>query len=61
MTVRARGTDHQLGSGGSLSVSTRRPDLAPTTNLARCNPATATSEEPGLYAEAAVDGSEATS
>jgi trehalose/maltose hydrolase-like predicted phosphorylase len=45
---------------GSLSLPTRRPDLTPTTNLARCHSATATAEEPGLYAEAAVDGSTAT-
>jgi trehalose/maltose hydrolase-like predicted phosphorylase len=44
----------------SLSIPTRRPDLAPTTNAARCKPATATSEEAGQYAEAAVDGSDAT-
>src|SRR4051794_19347805 len=44
----------------SLAMPTRRPDLDPTTNAARCRPATATSEELGMYAEAAVDGSEAT-
>jgi hypothetical protein len=44
----------------SASVPTRRPDLSPTSNVARCRPATATSEEPGMYAEAAVDGSRAT-
>ena len=44
----------------SLSIPTRRPDLEPTSNAARCRPATATSEEQGMYAEAAVDGSEAT-
>jgi hypothetical protein len=44
----------------SKSIPTRRPDLAPTTNAARCKPATATSEEAGMYAEAAVDGSDAT-
>jgi hypothetical protein len=44
----------------SLSIPTRRPDLAPTTDAARCKPATATSEQPGEYAEAAVDGSDAT-
>jgi hypothetical protein len=60
MTVSVRGSDHQLAAGGSLSVSTRRPDLAPTTNLARCRPATASSEETGMYPEAAVDGSQAT-
>ncbi|MEV5977929.1 glycosyl hydrolase family 65 protein [Streptomyces sp. NPDC052114] len=54
--------------GGTVTVRrhspavlrTRRPDLAPTTDLARCRPATATSEEPGLYAVAAVDGNPVT-
>ncbi|MET9483728.1 discoidin domain-containing protein [Streptomyces sp. NPDC006638] len=45
----------------TLTLPTRRPDLTPTTNAARCHPATASSEEPGQYANAAVDGSEATS
>ncbi|MER5274665.1 discoidin domain-containing protein [Streptomyces sp. NPDC002809] len=44
----------------ALTLPTRRPDLAPTTDAARCRPATATSETPGLYAAAAVDGSTAT-
>ena len=44
----------------TATIPTRRPDLAPTANLARCRPATATSEEAGEYAEAAVDGSAAT-
>jgi trehalose/maltose hydrolase-like predicted phosphorylase len=44
----------------SATIPTRRPDLAPTDNLALCRPATASSEEPGEYAEAAVDGSTAT-
>ena len=44
----------------SATIPTRRPDLAPTDNLARCRPATASSEEAGQYAEAAVDGSAAT-
>jgi len=44
----------------SLTIPTRRPDLTATDNLARCRTATATSEEPGMYAEAAVDGSSAT-
>jgi len=60
MPVRSRGVDYSVGSGGSLSLSTRRPDLTPTSTLARCRPATATSEDPGMYAEAAVDGSKAT-
>jgi trehalose/maltose hydrolase-like predicted phosphorylase len=45
---------------GSVSIPTRRPDLVPTDNVARCKSATASSEEPGMYAEAAVDGSKAT-
>jgi hypothetical protein len=54
------GATHAVPGGGSLTLPTRRPDLAPTTDLARCTTATATSEEPGMYAEAAVDGSIAT-
>ncbi|MFJ1545253.1 discoidin domain-containing protein [Streptomyces sp. NPDC088246] len=46
---------------GTLALATRRPDLARTTDAARCRPATATSETRGLYAAAAVDGSPATS
>jgi hypothetical protein len=45
---------------GSATLRTRRPDRTPTDNLARCRPATASSEEAGEYAEAAVDGSVAT-
>ncbi|MFE6496028.1 discoidin domain-containing protein [Streptomyces sp. NPDC057748] len=45
---------------GTLTLPTRRPDLAATTDAARCRPVTATSESPGLYAVAAVDGSPAT-
>ncbi|WP_329063920.1 discoidin domain-containing protein [Streptomyces sp. NBC_01429] len=44
----------------TLTLPTRRPDLTPTDDAARCRPASATSEEPGLYASAAVDGSPAT-
>jgi trehalose/maltose hydrolase-like predicted phosphorylase len=47
-------------ASGSLTIPTRRPDLTPTNNLARCKSATASSEEAGMYAEAAVDGSKAT-
>lgn len=45
---------------GTVTLKTRRPDLTPTTDLARCRPATATSSVSGLYPEAAVDGSPAT-
>ncbi|MDX3763026.1 discoidin domain-containing protein [Streptomyces sp. AK02-04a] len=49
-----------LAKGAPVSLKTRRPDLVPTSDLARCRPVTSTSEEPGLYAEAAVDGDQAT-
>lgn len=45
---------------GTLTLPTRRPDLTPTEDAARCRPVAADSEAPGLYAEAAVDGSPAT-
>ncbi|WP_239092311.1 glycosyl hydrolase family 65 protein [Streptomyces sp. SID14478] len=43
-----------------LTLATRRPDRTPTADLARCRTATATSEDPGQYAGAAVDGNPAT-
>ncbi|MFF9896379.1 discoidin domain-containing protein [Streptomyces longispororuber] len=49
-----------VGEGAPAVLKTRRPDLAPTDNKARCVPAEASSEEPGMYAGAAVDGSPAT-
>jgi hypothetical protein len=60
LPVRTPGGTRTIGAASSLSIPTRRPDLTPTTNVARCKPATATSEESGMYAEAAVDGSRAT-
>jgi hypothetical protein len=59
-TVQAPDGEHVVSKGAPLTLKTRRPDLVPTDNLARCKPATATSEEPGRYAEAAVDGNTAT-
>ncbi|MDF3287701.1 discoidin domain-containing protein [Streptomyces silvisoli] len=41
-------------------LKTRRPDLAATTDVARCAKATASSAQPGMYAEAAVDGNTTT-
>lgn len=49
-----------LSPGTPLTLKTRRPDLVPTSDPARCAPVRASSEEPGLYAEAAVDGAGAT-
>jgi len=53
--------EQTVSRGAPAVLKTRRPDLAPTGNLARCGAATATSEESGMYAGAAVDGSAATS
>ncbi|WP_406152348.1 discoidin domain-containing protein [Streptomyces anulatus] len=58
-TVHTARGPHRLSS--TLELPTRRPDLTPTADAARCRPVTATSEAPGLYAEAAVDGAPATS
>ncbi len=60
LPVETPGGTQTIGANSSLSIPTRRPDLTPTTNVARCKPATTSSEESGMYAEAAVDGSKAT-
>ncbi|WP_369217309.1 discoidin domain-containing protein, partial [Streptomyces flavofungini] len=49
-----------VGPDAPAHLKTRRPDLEPTGNLARCRTAKATSEQSGQYAEAALDGSTAT-
>lgn len=59
-TVESPEGRHTVSRGAPLTLKTRRPDLAATDNAVRCAPARATSEEPGLYAEAAVDGNRAT-
>ncbi|MFE9320079.1 discoidin domain-containing protein [Nocardia sp. NPDC052278] len=59
LPVRTDTETHRLDS--ELTVATRRPDRTPTDNLARCKPVTTSSDEPGKYAEAAVDGTPATS
>jgi trehalose/maltose hydrolase-like predicted phosphorylase len=46
--------------GAPVIIPTRRPDLQPTEDLARCRQVTATSSLPGSPAVAAVDGSPAT-
>jgi len=50
----------RLVRGRMLTLATRRPDLASSSDLVRCNPATASSSQPGAPALAAVDGSPAT-
>ena len=49
-----------LASGSPVTLATRRPDEAPTDDLARCRPATATPAT-GDPAESAVDGTAASS
>ncbi len=49
-----------VGVGQSISIATRRPDLQRSGDRALCQPATATSSQPGAPALAAVDGSQAT-
>lgn len=49
-----------VGSGHTLTIPTRRPDLAPTSDALRCGSVAATSSKPGASALAAVDGSPAT-
>ncbi|MDQ8702865.1 discoidin domain-containing protein [Streptomyces sp. LHD-70] len=49
-----------VSQGAPAILKTRRPDLEPTANLARCRPVSGNTPEPGRYAEAAVDGSTAT-
>ncbi len=53
--------DQVVSEGAPVVLKTRRPDLAPTGNLARCRQAEASSQESGMYAGSAVDGSPATS
>ena len=36
-----------VAPGGTLTLPTRRPDLKPTTDMVRCQPATASSAQPG--------------
>jgi Glycosyl hydrolase family 65 central catalytic domain/F5/8 type C domain/Glycosyl hydrolase family 65, C-terminal domain len=60
LPVTVRGTTRTVAQGATLTVTTGRPDLAPTTDLVRCQPATASSAQPGADPLAAVDGSPAT-
>jgi hypothetical protein len=60
MAIVVRGHNRTVRSGHSLNVATRRPDLARTTDVVRCQDATATSSQLGAPPLAAVDGSGAT-
>jgi trehalose/maltose hydrolase-like predicted phosphorylase len=60
LPVTVRGITRTVAPGATLTVPTRRPDLTPTTDLVRCQNATASSAQPGADPLAAVDGSPAT-
>ncbi len=60
LPVTAGGTTRAVAPGGTLTLATLRPDRKPTTDLVRCQPATASSAQPGADPLAAVDGSPAT-
>ncbi|GAU65820.1 glycosidase [Streptomyces sp. NBRC 110611] len=60
MTLDTPQGEQVLSQGAPVVLKTRRPDRTPTGNAARCTPATASSEQPGMYAAAAVDGATAT-
>ncbi|MBL1119699.1 discoidin domain-containing protein [Streptomyces sp. 110] len=49
-----------LAKGEPVRLDTRRPDLAPSGNVARCKNATASSSDSGYYPAAAVDGNPVT-
>jgi trehalose/maltose hydrolase-like predicted phosphorylase len=49
-----------IPTGRSVTLPTRRPDLDPTTDVVRCQAATATTSQSGAPPLAAVDGSPAT-
>lgn len=61
MPVDVAGQQRVVQSGQVLELPTRRPDRAPGGDLARCRPVTASVLDPSYPAEAAVDGSDATS
>ena len=60
LPVDVRGDLHSVPVGSPLAVPTRRPDLTPTADLARCRPASASSAQSLGPPLAAVDGSKAT-
>jgi len=59
--IEAPGVDRQLAAGGTLTLATRRPDLQPTDDVARCKAISASASAPGEFPFAANDGSADTS
>jgi trehalose/maltose hydrolase-like predicted phosphorylase len=60
MAVQTPSGSQTVSTGSTITMPTRRPDQQPTNDLARCQPATASSFVPGDEPVAAVDGSSAT-
>ena len=60
MPVTTSSGSREVAAGRPLTLPTRRPDLAATTDAVRCGAAGASSSQPGAPALAAVDGSTAT-
>ncbi|HWE09393.1 MAG TPA: discoidin domain-containing protein [Solirubrobacteraceae bacterium] len=60
LPVQTPGGQKSVAPGQSVTIPTRRPDQQPTTDLARCQQITASSNVPGNEPVAAVDGSTAT-
>jgi len=60
LPIQTPGGNLTAATGHGITIPTRRPDLSPTTDLARCQAATASSFVPGDEPVAAVDGSTAT-
>jgi trehalose/maltose hydrolase-like predicted phosphorylase len=60
LPVTVGGVTRLIGAGANLAVGTRRPDLAPTPDLARCRPVTASSADPSYPPVGAVDGDPST-
>src|ERR687896_1138440 len=61
LPLSVRGRSLSVRPGATVALETRRPDAQPTTNLARCRPVSATSQDASRPAIAAVDGSVLTS
>ena len=61
LPVHVAGALHVVPAGGSLTIPTRRPDLFPSSDVARCRPVTASSADPSYPAAGATDGQQDTS
>jgi hypothetical protein len=60
MRVESSQGNQMVSTSQPAVLKTRRPDRDPTDNVARCATVNASSEDPGAYAVAAVDGNDTT-